>query len=819
MKTAFPSQLTATTRRLSTVSALIVLIIAGLVLVGWMLDISHLKSLRPDWVTMKVNTALCFAFAGFSLLCYSRNPGPVMTGLARSAAVLVTAIGSVSLLEIVFGWDLKIDQLFFQDPSDAIYSLRPGLMALNSAVCFIFTGISLILAERESRPENQEQTTPLIGQILMILVGTMAFLSCAGYLYGVVTFVGVPRYLRMAIHTAGAFLLLSIGILCLKPRDGFMALVVADAPGSRMLRYLALPTIFSSFVFFWLRLLGEQFQLYDSTFGTSLMMVGSSIFLLALLVTTAYWLNRSDTGRQSALEELARERALLKTLIRTIPDLVWLKDPKGVYLTCNPRFERFFGSKEEEILGKTDYDFMPADLADFFRTKDREAVAAGRSQINEEWVTYVDDGHRELLETIKTPMYDAQGTLIGVLGVARDITGFRQAQQELVLHRNRLRNMLDLMEDGVYIVDRDCRIEYVNPAFEKLFGNIAGRPCYKYFHNLDSACPWCVRNEVLAGKTVKWEHYFTVIERNCEIFDTPFLNEDESYSMLGVVHDITAHKEAQRKLQEAQAQAIQQEKLAILGQLSAGVAHEINNPVGFVRSNLGSLAKYIQKVKEYIEHHQELTNRYVPPDIQTDLEYSRKKTKLDFVLQDAPELIHESIEGTERIKRIVQDLLSFSRRNTEELSPVDLKGCLQSTVSLAWNEIKHVAELKVELGEIPLVMGNVQRLSQVFLNLLVNAAHAMDKQGVISLVGYEENGFAVVEIHDTGHGIPEHVLPHIFEPFFTTKEEGKGTGLGLSIAHDIIVKHGGTIAVESTPGAGTVFKVCLPGLDEEPSRS
>ena len=150
------------------------------------------------------------------------------------------------------------------------------------------------------------------------------------------------------------------------------------------------------------------------------------------------------TERKRAETALERERGFLKTLVQTVPDLIWLKDPEGVYLTCNPRFERLYGAKEADIRGKTDYDFVDRALADFFRTKDRAAIAAGKPSVNEEELTFADDGHRELVETIKTPMFDAEGRLIGVLGVARDITEYRRSKALLTLQAQRAQALLEL---------------------------------------------------------------------------------------------------------------------------------------------------------------------------------------------------------------------------------------------------------------------------------------------------------------------------------------------------------------------------------------
>jgi len=147
----------------------------------------------------------------------------------------------------------------------------------------------------------------------------------------------------------------------------------------------------------------------------------------------------------------------LRTLVQTIPDLIWLKDPDGVYLSCNPMFERFFGAREADIAGKTDYDFVSRGQADLFRENDQKAMAAGRPSKNEEWVTFADDGHRALLDTIKTPMYDAGGRIVGVLGIARDITERRQSEDDLRESEERFKNVFNSADEGILIADAETK--------------------------------------------------------------------------------------------------------------------------------------------------------------------------------------------------------------------------------------------------------------------------------------------------------------------------------------------------------------------------
>ncbi len=275
-----------------------------------------------------------------------------------------------------------------------------------------------------------------------------------------------------------------------------------------------------------------------------------------------------------------------------------------------------------------------------------------------------------------------------------------------------------------------------------------------------------------------------------------------------------AHKNANLQL-------LQSEKMASVGQLAAGVAHEINNPTGFVSSNLKTLADYQNDINMLIEKYRkfalDIKENGQPALALTEkmqaLEELEADVDLEFILSDIKDLIKESREGTERIKKIVQDLKDFAHPGEDKLKAVDINKGIESTLNVVWNELKYNATVEKQLGEIPLVQGYPQQLNQVFMNIFVNAAQAMEDMGVIKIETKSSDGFAEISISDTGSGIPEENIPKLFDPFFTTKEVGKGTGLGLNVAYSIIQKHQGTIDVKSTVGKGTTFMIRIPGCN------
>lgn len=274
---------------------------------------------------------------------------------------------------------------------------------------------------------------------------------------------------------------------------------------------------------------------------------------------------------------------------------------------------------------------------------------------------------------------------------------------------------------------------------------------------------------------------------------------------------------AYSELKATQAQILQREKMASIGQLAAGVAHEINNPMGFITSNLGTLDKYVHKFTDYIDAQAEALAPFTSEEVLSKLQDIRKKLKLDYIMEDIGKLIEESQEGADRVKKIVQNLKTFSRVDQAEYKPADINECIESTLNIVWNELKYKTTVEKEYEELPMIKCYPQQLNQVFMNLLVNAAQAIEKQGTIRIKTWNGDGSVNISISDTGSGIPEDKLNRIFEPFYTTKPVGQGTGLGLSITYDIVKKHKGEISVESEPGKGTVFKIKIPvteGRDE-----
>jgi signal transduction histidine kinase len=266
-----------------------------------------------------------------------------------------------------------------------------------------------------------------------------------------------------------------------------------------------------------------------------------------------------------------------------------------------------------------------------------------------------------------------------------------------------------------------------------------------------------------------------------------------------------AQDELRAQLQQAQRQLLQSEKMAAIGQLAAGVAHEINNPIGYVFSNIGSLAAYVNDMLRLIRAYENA--QVCTPEIQR----LRREIDIEFITEDVLQLIAESQDGIDRVKQIVHSLKDFSRSDDGgEFAPADLRHCIESTLNVVNNEIKYKAEVHKEFADLPPVECRPNQINQVVMNLLVNAAQAIEQQGRIAVRTLAHEGGALIEISDNGRGIAPQHLDRVFEPFFTTKPVGQGTGLGLSLSYGIVKDHGGWIKADSQLGRGTRFRVWLP---------
>ena len=297
--------------------------------------------------------------------------------------------------------------------------------------------------------------------------------------------------------------------------------------------------------------------------------------------------------------------------------------------------------------------------------------------------------------------------------------------------------------------------------------------------------------------------------------------EREKEQLQGELEDM--NRNLQKKVAEQTALLVQSEKMSCIGILAAGVAHEINNPISFVNGNLMALKKYSVRISDILSIYGEMERSMEQgmtdkiPSLREEAKAVKEKYKLDFIMEDMVNLVEESLEGTGRVSDIVKDLNIFSRVDSAEPEHMDLNEAMDKTLNIIWNELKYKVTIIKDYGALPAIKCFPQKISQVFMNILMNAAQAIEEKGTIEIetrhieIGRRADDRRVeIRISDTGKGIPAKELSKIFDPFFTTRPVGEGTGLGLSIAYDIIDAHYGEIKVESEEGTGTTFIVSLP---------
>lgn len=420
----------------------------------------------------------------------------------------------------------------------------------------------------------------------------------------------------------------------------------------------------------------------------------------------------------------------------------------------------------------------------------------------------------------------------------------KRSEDLLQKKENQYRTLVENLPQRILLKDMNSVFVSCNENYARNLGMISeeiiGKTDYDIYLK-ESADKYRASDiEVMKSRTRK-DDYITLTEKGKEkivhLTKTPVINEeDELIGVLCIFENVTkqkhAEKEAKRayedlqgaheELKNVQSQIVQNEKLASIGQLAAGVAHEINNPMGFVSSNFETLQSYVKKFQGLFDVYSELVKEAKCQGGKKLIEKVEKieelceDTQIDFIIEDIGSLFSDMQEGLGRITNIVQSLRDFSRVDqAEDFAEYNINDGIESTLMVANNEIKYDADVETDFAEVPLVLCNSSQINQVFLNIFINAAQAIksqerNKRGVINVKTFVEGEDVVCEIADDGPGIPPEKMSKIFDPFFTTKAPGKGTGLGLSVSYDIIVnKHKGTLLVDSTVDEGTTFTIRL----------
>ena len=530
---------------------------------------------------------------------------------------------------------------------------------------------------------------------------------------------------------------------------------------------------------------------------------------------------------QGATEQrLARLERLNDAIVQTIPAALAVFDVQQRLLAVNPEFARSFGIGAQAAVGRRLEELLPLDLLESGSVLEILARAgAGETSPARVGHTLVAGGEVRAFD-LRATRLDEDGRLLLVLSNVSERESLARRIAELQLYNE---NIIQNMNSALLVVDEDGAITFANPTAERILGarSLPGRRIWDWF-------PTTPREKVLIARTLARGARFRGAETVITLSDgrlvpigiscAPLASADgRGLAAVAIFQDLSEIKGLQR-------QAFQSEKLVSIGHLAAGVAHEINNPVGFIHANLLQMAEYLTDLRRLWERTLSLQEAVRGEDPETIRTHSKELDRLaeeidaSFVISDFAKAVRESQEGTERIRHIVQDLRDFSRDDTGEPMLADLNECLDSTANIVWTLMKHQVVLKRDYQELPRLRCYPMQLQQVFMNLLMNAYQAIAERvgqsgemGEIRLSTRRRGEGIVVEVSDTGAGIPPETLGRIFDPFFTTKEVGVGTGLGLSTSFGIVQRHGGTIHVRSELGEGSSFEVFLP-LEREEQR-
>lgn len=545
-----------------------------------------------------------------------------------------------------------------------------------------------------------------------------------------------------------------------------------------------------------------------------------------------------DITQNKKIEEaLARSRDFYLTLFENFPALIRRAGPDAKCNYFNRSWLEFTGRTMEEELGDGwSTGVHPDDLEKCFNTY--IGAFNARQSFEMEYRLRRSDGEYRLIYDAGRPFYDTEGSFLGYIGSCYDITEKRNELELL----SKYQLLSEKANDIIIFMDSKGNILEVNETAVSKYGYTREEFRMLTFFDLHKSEDISIINE-----------YLDTIWTRSMIFNTTHFRKDgssfpveaswsgakigNSKMVLCVVRDNTERKQFQEnlenrnkelhdaleKLKYTQSQLVQQEKLAAIGQLAAGVAHEINNPLGFVMSNVETLEKYSIRLKEVLEKYAGLKGVVKEADIEeamrvlNEIGELEKRYHVDLITEDLKTLLDDTNDGLSRISKIVLGLRIFSRvDNQDKMTDYDLNAGIENTILVANNEIKYYADIEKNLGDIPLVALSGNQINQVLLNIVINAVHAIKERqdgqrGLIKIFSYMDSGYICCDIEDNGTGIPEENLNRIFDPFFTTKPVGQGTGLGLSISYDIIVnKHGGEINVKGTPGKGAVFSIKLP---------
>ncbi|MGB8060582.1 MAG: PAS domain S-box protein [Candidatus Sulfotelmatobacter sp.] len=569
----------------------------------------------------------------------------------------------------------------------------------------------------------------------------------------------------------------------------------------------------------------ETFRIRKDGTRVDVALAISPVFDAGGKVTGLASIARDISMRKQAEQALQSSEEKFRQLAENINEVFWVRPLAGnEMIYVSPAYEQIWGRSCESIYRN------PMSWADAIHPDDveraRDCFAAQMcgKRIDSIYRIRTSAGEEKWIRDRAFPVYDQKGKLTRIVGLAEDISGRKLAEERTRASEESYRELFENASDLVYTFDLDLRITSVNRLVEHTIGYSREEAIHMNLRQMVDVQRWPRVEQSLAclfagQPTNKIEMEIQAKDgRRVTLEMNPrlILRDGKPVGIQGIARDITGRDIDEMELRQAQ-------KLESVGRLASGIAHEINTPIQFVGDNVhflqdafGELQVMIQKLKELCTSHD--------PTQQLSSELARIEAASDYsyLFKEIPTALSQTLDGVERVVTIVRAMKEFAHPESKVMAPADVNKALQNTLTVARNELKYVADVETDFGDLPLVVCAISDMNQVFLNLLVNAAHAIadvvqgtEKKGKIRVSTAMQGSLAVITISDTGSGIPDSIRDRVFDPFFTTKEVGRGTGQGLAIARSVVERHKGTLTFTSEVGQGTSFSIGLPVADSE----
>ena len=686
-------------------TVIVVVVMAGLVFIGWAAEIEGLKTfLRGGRASMNPGTAVCFVLSAASLWLM-QNPSPAYRRRCRVARALAAIVLTLVLLRCGSAaglWSFRPDRVLFAS------RLGDNVMAPNTAMAFILTSSALLILDM--RPFGRFS----LSQPLVVAAACIAVLSLVGYLYNMAAFYGVRGAIPMSLNAAIQFLLLSVGTICSRPHREPLATFLDPTLGGVVARRLVPSAFVLPLLIGCLILAGWKQKLFDAAFGMTVFVLAVILVFTILIWWAARTIRLLDRARARAAEEQRLSEQRYHAVLRHTADGIYLVDLDDFkIIETNIALDRMLGYADGELTGRPVFDL-------------------------------VDDNVKHITARLLT---------LKAAGVP--MQGERQYKRK----------------DGSTV-------------------------------------------DVQAGATVvsygSRRVSCTVIHDITERKRAHRLLEDKNGQLESA---FAAERDALHQLRQAQSQLVQSEKLASLGQMVAGVAHEINNPLSFVSNNVAVLERDVRGLTTLIALYARADTLIGVSDtpLLEEIRDLAERMDLEYTQSNLAGMMTRSREGLRRIQQIVKDLRDFARLDESDLHEVDLNSGIESTVNIvAGRAKKKRVELTLDLQPLPPVNCYPAKVNQVVMNVVANAIDACPDGGRVIVTTTRDGNGVRIAVSDNGPGVPAELRSRIFDPFFTTKPQGEGTGLGLSISYGIIADHGGRIDIADADGGGAVFTIRLP---------